>query len=302
MRIGRTGATCIRGLALAAAATATLAGCKSLRDSWRRPAYADPAVRPLRVSGSQIPVEVLRSWSEKCRLYNFDLEIVGRTDHNLLAANGLILDQVDLSCISRKFNEVEEADFARRHPGRQLVQTPIAIRAFALYRHPDCPIDVLTDNQVRQLYQGKLRRFDQLGANSTERIHLYGPPRRSPAGHVFASFAKSFIEEPWWLQCKDVEEVCRRVAEDPNGIGFGPIGHGKGLRTMAIRLDARAKAYRPTIEAILDGTYRLGWPIYCQTDGPPTGVAKDLIDWLLSPAGRKVIRKTRPWIPIPQPR
>jgi phosphate transport system substrate-binding protein len=46
----------------------------------------------------------------------------------------------------------------------------------------------------------------------------------------------------------------------------------------------------PSDSTVLNGTYRLSRPLYMYTNGDPSGLAKEFIDYLLSDAGQQIVK------------
>jgi len=61
------------------------------------------------------------------------------------------------------------------------------------------------------------------------------------------------------------------------------------VKPVAIRRTASDPAILPSEETVLDGTYPISRPLLYYTDGEPTGVIKDFIDYCLSPQGQEKV-------------
>jgi phosphate transport system substrate-binding protein len=78
--------------------------------------------------------------------------------------------------------------------------------------------------------------------------------------------------------------VRQLVGDDPNAIGYISLGLVDGT-VSALELEGVAA----TRESVIDGTYGLSRPFLFVSDGPPTGDAKDFVDFVLSAEGQKIL-------------
>jgi phosphate transport system substrate-binding protein len=86
---------------------------------------------------------------------------------------------------SRPLNESEYAQARER--GFSLRQTPVAIDGIAVVVNPQLKIPGLTLDQLRAIYSGKIRNWQQLGGPNIEIHPLSQPPRSSETTDFFAS-------------------------------------------------------------------------------------------------------------------
>ena len=77
------------------------------------------------------------------------------------------------------------------------------------------------------------------------------------------------------------------VAKNPNAIFYPGLGYVTGeVKPLAIKKTAADPAVLPSVETALDGTYPIARPLLYYTNGEPTGVIKDFIDYCLSTEGQ----------------
>ena len=80
--------------------------------------------------------------------------------------------------------------------------------------------------------------------------------------------------------------VRQLVSDDVNAIGFISLGLVND-RVVALSLDGVAA----TRENVVNGTYSLFRPFLYVCKGKPVGVAKEFIDFTLSPEGQQVLER-----------
>ena len=83
--------------------------------------------------------------------------------------------------------------------------------------------------------------------------------------------------------------VLQEVAQTPNAIGYISIGYlTSDVKALPIQL-ANGTMIAPTVATVKDKTYPIHRDLYMITNGQPTGLAKDYLDFLLSPDGQKIV-------------
>jgi phosphate transport system substrate-binding protein len=76
------------------------------------------------------------------------------------------------------------------------------------------------------------------------------------------------------------------VAKTPGAIGY--VGHGYVTDAVkAVPVDG-VSASKNTV---LSGKYPYSRPLFMYTNGPAQGASKEFIDYLLSPAGQKIVEE-----------
>jgi len=80
--------------------------------------------------------------------------------------------------------------------------------------------------------------------------------------------------------------VATTVEKTPGAIGYVGLGYISS-KVKALAVDG----VEPTKETVVSGKYKLARPLYLYTDGKPTGLAKEFIDFVLSPEGQKIVDK-----------
>jgi phosphate transport system substrate-binding protein len=83
--------------------------------------------------------------------------------------------------------------------------------------------------------------------------------------------------------------VLQEVAQTPNAIGYISIGYlDNTVKAVPIQL-ANGTTIAPTVATVKDKTYPIHRDLFMLTNGQPTGLAADYINFLLSPAGQQIV-------------
>ncbi len=188
--------------------------------------------------------------------------------------------------------EVEQA----KTDGIEPYEIRIASDALSIIRYPTNPVELLTIAQVSAIYSGQIVNWKELGGNYAP-IRVYAMPPRSEAYNFFVykvlhmaglpteDHSIQFGANVIFLSTAD--EGLDLVTDDPNAIFFIPVATvtQEVTPTWIVRNigDEPTKACLETTTAGIFPIYR---PLFFYTDGTPTGVIKDFIDYCLSEEGQ----------------
>jgi phosphate transport system substrate-binding protein len=235
---------------------------------------APPDRQTITVKGSDTMVLLGQRWAE---VYMMErpgavIQVTGGGSGTGIAA--LINGTTQICEASRPMSEKEKAD-VKQQRNAEAVELPVALDALAVYLNKDNPVTHLTMEQVR---------------NMDATIVLYGRENNSGTyvffkEHVLANgdFAQHYQPLP------GTAAVMNAVTKDPGGIGYGGIGYATDVKTVPIAKDESSAPVEPNMENVLSNAYPLSRFLFWYTAGQPEGAVKDFADWVLSPAGQKVV-------------
>lgn len=168
-----------------------------------------------------------------------------------------------------------------------LQATTIAHEAFVIIVHKSNKIKGLTQKQVKEIYEGKITNWNQVGGANAPIM---------PQGRDMASGTGPYFIEHFNLEggkhAPVVKEyahnglVRQAVSKNKNAIGY--IGASYMNATVkGLELDGKA----PNKKNFAKGNYPAIRPLFFVTKGAPTGLAKAFIDFAKSAAGKKIVKK-----------
>lgn len=187
------------------------------------------------------------------------------------AANGL----ADIGTCSRALKPDEAEQFA---------QTLIARDGVAIVVNPANPVKGLTSEQLRSLFNGRIRNWKEVGGRD-------GPVRpitREEGSGTRESFVNLVMGKERISRAALTQESNGAVKElvkgDPAAVGYMSLGLvGEELKTVSV------DGVTPTAENVLAGTYKLARPFLFVSKGPARPDAQRFIDFVLSPEGQKIL-------------
>jgi phosphate transport system substrate-binding protein len=265
-----------------------LAGCRAAPP---RPAFG------IRLAGAQIPTELVASWlgdAEQCR---FEVEQVGPVYLSQHGFQNLRAGKCDIACTDRMLTPREYAEFGERG----LKGYRVAFYGFALYVHPDNPLDSLYAGHLELLLQGKLTNWRELGTPYDGPIRLVGPEKSTRGGMILMRQSNIWFDEPTWEPLQSNLAIIDAVARDPFALGFADIGFDHGVRYLGLRMRRTDPPAFPSLEEIESERYGLAKVIYVYMPIDASPAAEAALDYLFSANGRAAMESTRVWA-IPRAR
>jgi len=167
---------------------------------------------------------------------------------------------------------------------KDLVEIPIAYDGIAVIVHPKNPLKNLTLEQLRLIFQGKIKNWAEVGL-PPHPIHLISREEGSGTRNAFEELVMGKTEvTPATLVQDSNGSVREIVANDPNSLGYisvGLVDH----RVKALEIDGIA----PSREHIRTHTYKLVRRFLLVSKLPPKGPAKEFVDFILSAQGQSLL-------------
>jgi phosphate transport system substrate-binding protein len=240
------------------------------------------------IKGSDTMVQLGQRWAELYMEKHPDvtIQVTAGGSGNGIAA--LIDGTTQICQASRPMKDAEKESLKAKR-SLDVVETPVALDALAIYVHKDNPIKSLTMEQIGKIYLAEITDWKDVGGNPGN-IVLYG---RENSSGTYAYFKEHVLAEkdfPSKYQAlPGTGAVVDAVAKDKGGIGYGGIGYATDLKTIGVAKDASSPPIEPNMANVLNGTYPISRQLYWYTAGPAEGALKSLQDWVVGPEGQKVV-------------
>ncbi|HEX2961717.1 MAG: phosphate ABC transporter substrate-binding protein [Ignavibacteria bacterium] len=165
-----------------------------------------------------------------------------------------------------------------------LTSVIVARDGVAIVVNPKNPITNLTTDQVRDIFNGKITNWKEVGGQDAPITVV----SREAGSGTRSSFEKIIgnIQLKKDALIQDSNGTIREtVSNDPNSISY--LSHGLvNEKVKPLTLDG----IQPTVDNIVGGSYKLSRPIFLLVKGEPKGEIKNFIDYILSPEGQKTIK------------
>jgi phosphate transport system substrate-binding protein len=236
----------------------------------------------LRVTGSTtlFPIASAAADAYMAKNPNADIQVSGVGSAVGIQAIGE--GTTDIGMSSRDITSAEMTKYSGLNP------IDVATDAVVLIVNPSNPVSALTLNQVRGLYNGTYQGWNSVGGSLSYPV-VIGRDSASGTRVYFNDFVMS--GEKYRSDMREMNSngaVAQIVAQTPTAIGYVGLGFITP-DVKALALYSKGKPIAPSIATVLDHTYPISRPLYMITKGQPTGLAKDYIDFILSPDGQKIV-------------
>lgn len=243
------------------------------------------------LKGSDTLLELARAWADNYTKQNPGIIITvagGGTGTGIAA---LINGQVDIATASRPAKSSEIADATAA--GVTLIQHIVVIDGIAIITNPAKPINNITFDLLRGIYNGTITNWNQVNSTYSGVIKPYG--RQSTSG-TYAYFQEHVMLNDDYAatvqQLAGNSDIIYAVALDENGIGYVGAAYAEaatGVHIVAVNDPAHPDQYYwPTPDNIRAFTYPIARFLYLYTNGYPTGYIQAFISWCQSPQGQAV--------------
>ena len=270
--------------------------CSSSNNSSASPQGAAPnsPANYIENKGSDTIVNLALAWAEKYQGDHPDVRISVTGGGSGTGIAALVNGTVDIANASRKIKDEEIAQ--AKTNGINPVEFTIARDAIAVIVHPKNPVSKLTLKQISDIYCGKYTNWKEVGGEDRPLVKL---SRETNSGtHVY------FLETVLRLGSKDdktlfsmdtlllpsSEGIISEVRDNPNAIGYDGLGYvPKDLKVLAIAKTPGEPYVLPSIKTVNDKSYAIARDLYMYTNGEPTGIVKDYLDWILSAQAQQIV-------------
>lgn len=259
--------------------------------------YEGSSTKPISIienKGSDTIVNLALAWAEEYQLINptVQLSVTGGGSGTGIAA--LINGTVDIANASRKMKD-EEKETALLN-GSDPVEFVIARDAIAIIVNLENPVDNLTLQQISDIYSGKINNWQEVGGEDRPIVRL---SRETNSGtHVY--FLEVVIrlgqKENKTLFSQDTlllpssEGIGAEIRLNPNAIGYDGLGYvTEDLKVIGVAITAGGKYILPSPESVNNETYPIARDLYMYTNGQPSGIIKEYLDWILSSEAQLIV-------------
>ncbi len=244
--------------------------------------------------GSDTIVNLALAWAEEYQLINptVQLSVTGGGSGTGIAA--LINGTVDIANASRKMKD-EEKETALSN-GSDPVEFVIARDAIAIIVNLENPVDNLTLQQISDIYSGKINNWQEVGGEDRPIVRL---SRETNSGtHVY--FLEVVIrmgqKENKTLFSQDTlllpssEGIGAEIRQNPNAIGYDGLGYvTDDLKVVGVAIRDGGEYILPSPESVNNGKYPIARDLYMYTNGQPTGIIKEYLNWIMSSEAQLIV-------------
>jgi phosphate transport system substrate-binding protein len=207
----------------------------------------------------------------------------------------LINGTVDLANASRAIKEKEEQLAIEN--GHNPVQHIVGYDALAIFLHHDNPLGEISLEQLAGIYGdgGEITRWTDFGIEvpGCQGQEIVVVSRQNNSG-TYAYFREAVLEKSdFKLGTRDMhgsKDVVDLVEKTPCAIGYSGLAYATDhINLPCVSRDTGGACTVPTVETAVDGSYPIARPLFMYTNGEPTGVVGEYLNWIKSDEGQCII-------------
>ena len=251
----------------------------------------------LTIKGSDTMVHLVTAWAEAYMDAHPDAQISVTGGGSGTGIAAMLNRTTDLCMASRKVKEKEIKQ--AKAAGVTFHEVVVARDGIAVVVHPDNPVDELTMDQLRQIFNGTLNNWKQVGGPD-QPIQVLS--RESNSG-TYVFFNEHVLKKDDFGRevrlMPSNAAIVQAVSQDRWSIGYVGLGYAEGapVKIIHVKASAEAPGVRPGLATVRDGSYPISRPLHLYSNGRPKGLAKAFIDFALSPDGQRIVKETG-YIPV----
>jgi phosphate transport system substrate-binding protein len=251
--------------------------------------------------GSDTMVNLAQAWAEEYAKIepNVSVEVSGGGSGVGIAA--LINKTADLANASRKL-EPKEVEKAKASGSEAPSEFLVGYDGLAIYVSKDNPLEQISVEELGEIYRegGKLTKWSELGVKAIpgakgDEIVRISRQNNSGTYHYFREHvvgAKNDFKQGS-LDMSGSKDVVEQVSKTAGAIGYSGLGYATpAVKILKVSLKKGEPGIMPSVATVLDKTYPIARPMFMYTPGAPAPHVKKYLDWLMSPAGQKVVEQS----------
>jgi|CXWL01.1.fsa_nt_gi phosphate transport system substrate-binding protein len=250
------------------------------------------------IKGSDTMVILGQRWAEVYMQTHAGtvIQVTGGGSGTGIAA--LINGAADIAQSSRAMTDKEKNEVLTKR-GAKAAEVATAMDGLGIYVHKSNMVARLSIAQIKAIYQGDITNWKEIGGPDAE-IVLYS--RENNSG-TYAYFKEHVLaKEDFAPECQmlpGTATVINAVSKDPKSIGYGGIGYSSGVRVVPVAAHDSLGYFEPSEANVASGKYPLARPLFWYTAGEPKGEIAELVRWILSDDGQKVVTDVG-YYPLPK--
>jgi phosphate transport system substrate-binding protein len=188
----------------------------------------------------------------------------------------------DIGMSSRALKSEENA----KYPNLQ--STVVASDGIAIIVNKENTVNGLTLAQLRGIYNGTVTNWKAVGGPD-QVIVVVGRDSASGTREFFwESVMKKENFTATQLEKNSNGAIKQTIVQTPGAIGYVGLGYVDS-EIHSVPIMVNGTPVDATVATVLSGKYPISRPLLMITQGPPSGIAKSYLDFILSPAGQKII-------------
>ncbi len=217
----------------------------------------------------------------------FDIAAEGSTTGIAAIIDGTA--EIGMSSRRAKSSEVGAATAK----GRNMKPVIVAYDGIAVIVNSANPVKSLTKKQVEQIFTGEVTDWSAVGGTGGK-ISIY---TRNTSSGTYSEFKELAMKKRDYAGSSQKmagnEQIAAEVGKNPNGVGYVGMAYTKASGVKVVSIDGAT----PSVKSVQDHSYPYWRPTFYYTNGEPSGLAKQFVDFTLGSGGQKIVAQVG-FVPI----
>jgi phosphate transport system substrate-binding protein len=217
----------------------------------------------------------------------FDIAAEGSTTGIAAIIDGTA--EIGMSSRRAKTSEVGAA----AAKGKHMKPTIVAYDGIVVIVNSANPVKSLTKKQVEQIFTGDVTDWSAVGG-SGGKISIY---TRNTSSGTYSDFKELAMKKRDYAggsqKMAGNEQIAAEVGKNRNGIGYVGMAYTKAGGVKALPIDG----VLPSVKTVQGHSYSYWRPTFYYTNGEPSGLAKQFLDFTIGPGGQRVVAQVG-FVPI----
>src|SRR6267143_3110125 len=251
-------------------------------------AYADRLViKGSDTLGAKLVPQLAEQFKAQHPGTTFDIAAEGSTTGIAAIIDGTA--QIGMSSRRAKSSEIGAA----AAKGVNMKPTIVAYDGIAVIVNANDPVKSLTKKQVEQIFTGDVTDWSGVGG-SGGKISVY---TRNTSSGTYSDFKELAMKKrdyaPGSQKMAGNEQIAAEVGKNPNGVGYVGMAYTRAGGIKALPIEGAV----PSTQSVQSHTYPYWRPTFYYTNGEPSGLAKQFVDFTIGPAGQRIVAQVG-FVPI----
>lgn len=234
------------------------------------------------IAGSTTVLPIAQSCAEEFMNCHPDVNISVRGGGSSVGIASIIAGTVDIGDASRHIKDKELVQ--AREMGINPVENVVANDGIVVIVNPANSIKALSLDQVKDIYTGKFLNWKEIGGPNMPIVVI----SRDVSSGTFEVFKEKVMQGTAGidgaLMLASNNAVVSTVASTPGAIGYAGLGYvTSSIKVLSI------EGVMPSKKTIQSGEYPISRTLHMYTNGKAKGNVKLFLDFVLSPAGQKIV-------------